>query len=1205
VSRYDMRREDRRAWPLWAHLLMLCLAILVPGIALVTLALWNLLSAERSGTVMRLQQAVEHISDSVDRELIGIARIGESLAASPLVQEANFSAFDLTARQFLGLQGWFVILSDPSGQELVNTTLPVGAALSTSDPQRIREVAETGQASISDLFYAQGKVALIGVSVPVISGGRTASVLTVAVPTEIFTPLLDQNVGDLSWVVTIADRQGRIIARSHQHAESVGKILPEAALEQIKWGSAVRKGIDEAGTEVVRIISRSAFAGWTVTASIEGAELAAISRQGWVTFALIAAALSCLSIALAYYFARRISEPIQLLASVPLREHSERFPETGLAEANQVGAALVKSLKEIEASKERYRTLVEAAHDIIYTTDLEGRFLSCNAAGLEALGYSSEELLGQPIASLVAGAYQEKLDELTPTRDGDARSHIEIGVIARSGEERIWDVSSRLLHDGEGRPERILSIARDVTERRRAEEALRANEERLRLALAGIGAGVWEYYFDTDARTWSPEMYELYGLKEEDGPPGREEILELIHPDDRERIRAGAEELIKKGGPFSAEFRVCRPDGQVVWINSRGVIEMGPDDRPLKARGIDQNVTATRLARQHREELLRTTAQQLNELRSLYNSAPIGLALVDREFRFQRINMVLADYNGFPVQAHLGKPVWEFVPDLRAKAEPLFREVLETGEPRAAVEISGETKAQPGVQRIWMMQLYPLKSADGSGTGIGIICEDVTERKTAEIEQAHLAAIVDSSMDAIVSWTPDGKIRSWNPGAERMFGYTAEEAIGQQVGFLVPPDLGETAGGFFERAKAGERISMETVRRRKDGTLIPVSVSASPMRDAEGHIVAVSVIFRDISEQKRREEHTRFIMRELSHRSKNLLAVIQAMARQTARTSRDLADFQDRFTARVRGLAQSHDLLVKRDWRGVPVAELVRSHLEPFIDRTEHDLTLSGPGLLLNPEAAQNVGLALHELATNASKHGALSNPRGRVDIRWSLDQRQDGPRFRIVWRESGGPEVHEPVRRGFGDTVIRAMVARALDGETKVEWKPEGLVWTLEAPTSCLAPGSSLSAGIGEGMADNLQAIYRWWLVHRGKAGMLPPPEIVDLDTMPKVDRTVLMSLKNGTSTQSWVLNTDREPLQLQGSDEGELLTRSENELMLRCVDGCVEYARKAHMPCCGWARVNLDGRPVEFERLVLPLSEDGERVTHLLNAVVIDKAA
>jgi len=1204
VSGYKMRRSDRRAWPLWAHLLALCLAILVPGIVLGTLALWHLFSAERAGTETRLQQAVEHIIDSVDRELMSIARIGESLAASSLLQESNFAAFDLQARQFLGLQGWFIILSDPSGQQLVNTTLPAGAALSISNPQRIREVAESGKARISDLFYAQGKRALIGVSVPVIAGGRTASVLTIAIPTEIFTPLLDQNIGGLSWVVAIADREGRIIARSHQHAESVGKSLPEAAMEQLKWGMAIGTGVDSSGNEIVRIIGRSALAGWIVTASIPSAQLAAISRQGWMTFALIAATLGVLSVVLAYYFARRISEPIQLLASVGLDRHVERFPKTGLVEANWVGAALFNSLREFEASEERYRTLVEAAHDIIYTTDLQGRFLTCNAAGYETLGYSGEELIGRPIASLVSEAYQDKLDDLTPKRDGDARSHIEVGVIARSGQELIWDISSRLLRNGQGLPERVLSIARDVTERRRGEEALRANEERLRLALAGIGAGVWEYYFTTDARTWSPEMFELYGLTENDEPPSRDDLFKLIHPDDRERIRAGADRLFKTGGPFTAEFRVRRPDGEVVWINSRGVIEMGPDGRAFRVRGIDQNVTAARLAHQQREELLRTTAQQLNELRSLYNSAPIGLAMIDREFRFQRINKVLADITGFPVQAHLGKPVWDFLPDLRATAEPLFREVLETGEPLTAVEVSGETKFQPGVQRTWVTQLYPLKGSDGSVTGIGVICDDATERKRAEIERAHLAAIVESSMDAIVSWTTDGKIRSWNPGAERMFGYSAEEAIGRQVGLLVPPNSGETPNGVFERAKAGERFSIETSRRRKDGTILPVSISASPMRDADGRTVAVSVIFRDISEQKRREEHTRFIMRELSHRSKNLLAVIQAMARQTARTSRDLSDFQDRFTARVKGLAQSHDLLVKRDWRGVPVAELVRSHLEPFIDRAEHDLTLSGPGLLLNPDAAQNVGLALHELATNASKHGALSTPRGRIDIRWALDQRESEPRFRMLWRESGGPEVREPERRGFGDTVIRAMVARALDGETKVEWRPGGLVWTLAAPATCLAPGSSVSAGIGEGMADELQAIYRWWLVHRGKAGMLPPPDIVDPNALPKSDRTVLMSLNNGTTTPVPGLNIGETPIRSKKENEGELLAKVGDELMLRSLDECVDYARKARTPCYGWARLDHGGRTVELERLILPLSEDGERVTHLLHAMVMDKA-
>src|SRR5690606_32019874 len=181
-------------------------------------------------------------------------------------------------------QGWFVILSDPSGKQIVNTTFPAGTLLPEIGIERIRAVVETGKPQISDLFHVAGKLPLVGVRIPVISGGRTAYVLTIAVPTEIFTPLLDQSIGKLSWTVEVADKPGRIIARSNQHAEHVGRSLSESALKQLQWGMPILHGIDAGGDEGVRAMERSSVAGWIVAATVPNDDLAAISRQGWTTF---------------------------------------------------------------------------------------------------------------------------------------------------------------------------------------------------------------------------------------------------------------------------------------------------------------------------------------------------------------------------------------------------------------------------------------------------------------------------------------------------------------------------------------------------------------------------------------------------------------------------------------------------------------------------------------------------------------------------------------------------------------------------------------------------------------------------------------------------------------------------------------------------------------------------------------------------------
>jgi two-component sensor histidine kinase len=193
-------------------------------------------------------------------------------------------------------------------------------------------------------------------------------------------------------------------------------------------------------------------------------------------------------------------------------------------------------------------------------------------------------------------------------------------------------------------------------------------------------------------------------------------------------------------------------------------------------------------------------------------------------------------------------------------------------------------------------------------------------------------------------------------------------------------------------------------------------------------------------------------MRELTHRSKNLLTVIDAIARQTATNSDGVKDFLSRFRERLQSLAGSHDQLVQEDWQGAWLRELVLSQVGHYFDRDSAAITLEGPRLRVQPEAAQHIGLALHELATNAVKYGALSVPAGRVDITWDVEQDAQGhPVCRMEWRESGGPPVRPPTRRGFGQVVIERTVARALGGNVMLSFAPDGLHWTLIFPAELI----------------------------------------------------------------------------------------------------------------------------------------------------------
>jgi PAS domain S-box-containing protein len=206
---------------------------------------------------------------------------------------------------------------------------------------------------------------------------------------------------------------------------------------------------------------------------------------------------------------------------------------------------------------------------------------------------------------------------------------------------------------------------------------------------------------------------------------------------------------------------------------------------------------------------------------------------------------------------------------------------------------------------------------------------------------------------------------------------------------------------------------------------------------------------RDITERKMREQHVHVLLRELVHRSKNLLAVVQAMSRQTAAGAPSVQEFQRKFGARLQALSMAHDLLVSQDWRGAAMHDLARAQMAYCLDVTrdcvcEH-AAIDGPKIMLKPEAAQNIGLALHELATNALSYGALSRPEGGVSLKWGF---ADG-RLNIEWRESGGPSLVTPPKEGFGHKVVKRLVAQALDGEATLSFPPDGLIWTLSIPAS------------------------------------------------------------------------------------------------------------------------------------------------------------
>ncbi len=331
------------------------------------------------------------------------------------------------------------------------------------------------------------------------------------------------------------------------------------------------------------------------------------------------------------------------------------------------------------------------------------------------------------------------------------------------------------------------------------------------------------------------------------------------------------------------------------------------------------------------------------------------------------------------------------------------------------------------------------------------LCSDVTESKLAESRNAQLAAIVASSIDAIVSVDMTDRVRTWNHGAEQLFGFAAYEVLGRKTDFFVPPELQEERSVEFKELMAGEAVEYQTQRRHKNGELIDVWIRGAPLRRPDGELFGASFIIRNVTAQKQREEHVRFLMRELTHRSKNLLAVIQAMARQSLSAQTTPEEFVTRFTERLNGLAGSHDLLLSDDWAGASLVQLIRSQLQHYDDLFDTRIRLEGTDLILRPEAAQNIGIVLHELSTNAAKFGALSAENGTVTVSWRIVDGEDGRRMQMRWKERNGPPVVLPTHKGFGRMVMDRIAGQALGGQSKAIFSPDGVSWELDVPVNAV----------------------------------------------------------------------------------------------------------------------------------------------------------
>lgn len=1058
-------KAPRRRIPVAVMLALLAAGAMGPLVALGAFGVNRLVSNERDQEVDRLSVTARALSNTIDRELRGYRETAEVFALSDRLAKGDVDGFADSAYAAVGAAGGHFVLIDDTLQQLVNTQVPRGTRLPMSDnADRIRHVFETGQAEVGDLNVGTlTRHVHFAIRVPVVLEGRVRYVLVIIPRGDAMPKLVaEQQMGQLGWFASVIDRNGRIVARSTAHDEFFGRAAATEFFARLSGGEGRISSTDLEGRPSITAYHRSPSTGWRAIVWAPEDVILGPARHAErfiLGFALLALVLSLTGALLA---GRLIRAPLRRTveaASALAAAQPVRFRPSRLREADEIGRVLqdtAAALSAREAALEAAEARLRLAQQVADIGIIDWDFTTDRADVSEGIMGIYGEIAGawchgdawRGFMSVVHSEDRARVEADHARLRRTGGRYVSDFRILRRGETRWLSTTGQFMRDTPaGVATRMLEVNVDITERKRIEIGLRDRDATLHLALdaAYAIAFTWDIADDVVRRLHSSEPL----LPANENRPARlADVEAVVHPDDRVLFRTAIETaLATPDAPYRSRFRIRRDDGEIRWLEEWGRIEREPDGTPARLVGISIDVT-------DRRRVEAAAAERLAELESLYDAAPIGLAAFDREMRFLRVNPALAQTNGLPVEAHLGRYVGDVVPELRDTAEPLLRRVLSEGVTLSDIEISGETSAQPGLVRHWSEKMYPLSSAAGDIVGVGVIVEEVTQRKQAERLMARYAAVALATHEALIGLDADGRVEAWNPGAERLFGWTADEVTGRDAAFLAVPGATHPPSELTARVLAGEDIGPLDVQRLcKDGRQVEVSLTARPVHDAAGRVIGIAAAAHDVSDRKRREAQMRFVMRELTHRSKNLLAVIQAMARQTARSSNDATEFVDRFADRLAALARSHDLLVSQDWTGADLHALVRQQLAPFVDDGEERVRADGPRLVMKPEIAQSIGMAFHELATNASKYGALSVPGGHVDVSWS--HVADGT-LRIEWRETGGPPFSPPARRGFGRTVVERMVAAATGGEAHLEWRPEGVYWRLDLPTSWLVDESA-----------------------------------------------------------------------------------------------------------------------------------------------------
>lgn len=595
------------------------------------------------------------------------------------------------------------------------------------------------------------------------------------------------------------------------------------------------------------------------------------------------------------------------------------------------------------------------------------------------------------------------------------------------------------------------------------DKALRDRDQILLLAEQSAGIGVWDAELASGLVRGTAQFFKIMGLPPSSEPVPQEVFRSLRHPEDRDRVLDGYKAAIAAGANiYESEYRIVRPDGQVRWIFGRGRVVRDAQGHPVRYSGVDVDITERKEAEarlNESEQRLRQALEAAQRLAAIVEASRDAIWGWNREATIESWNAEAARLFQYSADEILGQSLLVLVP----------ADGMERAQSAINALVSGASYQRFDTMRIRKdgtsipveLTAFPVQTRDGAVSGFATICRDISSRVHQEealraSEARYRAAVITGR---IGSWETNmvTRTRTWTSEGMELFGLSLEGGRGTIGGpddefkNALHPEDKHMMEQFHRTADEVDSYPCEYRIVHPDGRTLWVSGRGRVIaRGPDGRALIVDNMVMDITERKNAEQQIQLLMRETAHRSKNLLAVVGAIAAQTGRGSATIRDFQDKFSLRLRALAASQDLLIQGQSGGAQLDELVRRQLAAFGD-SGAGFQIHGPNVMISASVTQMLGLALHELATNAAKYGAWSTPGGSVDIRWHFcdDTKRT---LHLAWTEHGGPAVQIPRQKGFGHVVFEHMVGQASNGEVSIDYRPSGLHWSLALPIATLA---------------------------------------------------------------------------------------------------------------------------------------------------------